>query len=584
MLDYFRFSWQRRLRRGRVNVRRIKLKIAKYLGHYVVGKKRQLIIVRRFVILWVVLPVFTTAGVLTQLAALKPYYSTTGPLSGGHFIEGSVGEVKLINPILPEGGPSADVARLVFSGLLRRNPDMQLEGDLAADWSISTDNKTYSFKLRRDIKWHDGVPFTARDVVFTLAAIQNPDSRSPLAASWNGVRVEARDDYTVTFTLPSPYSAFLESLLVGILPSHLLESSDPSALRIASFNQRPIGTGPFRLRAFDNTNRLIELEAYPDYHHGKPQIDRLTFRFYENHQQLIDAYAKRQVMAISRWPAVAGPETDLPNLRMHYFYLPDQVNLFFRTTQAPLNDQKLRHALALAIDRDEIVGQLSGQPVMLRSPLIPGQLGYEANSRQPGYDRAAAERLLSDAGWAKQPNGVRSKNGQTLRLSVVTLKGDYETVANVIRRQWAAVGVELEVKSFDNDNLQQSYIRPRNYDLLLYGITIGADPDVYVYWHSSQANDPGLNLSQYSSPSVDRALESGRISADPQIRKGKYQTFTQSWLGDYPALILYQPTYIYAASDQVLGVSARRLGDPTDRYYGVEKWTVRTRAMPLGRR
>jgi peptide/nickel transport system substrate-binding protein len=584
MISYLGLSLRRRLRRLRNQLRRRKLAAANFSHRYILGKRRQLVIIRRFVLSWMGVALLSAFGVLYQIQQLSPYYLEPGQLAGGRYVEGAVGDMNLINPVLPENALSADVTRLVFSGLLRRTPELKLEGDLASSWTITPDNKTYTFNLRQDVKWHDGVPFTARDVVFTLTAIQNPDSRSPLAASWAGVKAEAKGDHTVVYTLPSPYSAFLDSTVVGLLPSHLLESTDPSALRIAAFNQHPVGTGPFRLQRFDPGRGEIDLKAYDNYHHGRPLIDRFSFHLYEEHSQLTDAYAKRHINGISSWRNGSANEASTPGLQLHHFPLPSQVNLFYKVNTPNLTDPKVRRALSLATDRQQLLsGTKASQGVALASPLLPGQLGYDASKRQPDYDLAEAERLLDQAGWQKAANGTRTKGGKQLRLQLLTQQGDYTELADIIRRQWQRAGVALDVVSLESNELQQSHIRPRRYDVLLYGITIGADPDVYVYWHSSQISDPGLNLSQYVSDPADRALESGRITADPAVREGKYSTFLTHWLEDIPATVLYQPVYIYATSDQVMGISAHRLGDPTDRFYAVERWTVRTHMVPRGR-
>lgn len=526
-----------------------------------------------------------TFGLFGQISSLKQYYLTTVGVPGGSYVEAEQGHIKLINPILPENSVSGDVTRLVFSGLTRYNAQRVIEPDLATSWTISPDGRTYTFNLRHDVKWHDGVPFTARDVAFTVTAIQNPDTRSPLSPSWLNVKAEPKDDYTVVFTLPNPYSPFIDSTTFGILPSHILEASDPSSLRIAPFNQQPIGTGPFKVKNFAVSEGEIELEANNDYYGGRPKLDGFEFKMYDNYDQMLDAYAKRQVNGISRWrPDEPSSKRTLANLKQSQLSLPDQTDLFLRTTSGALIDKNVRQALVKATDRTQIIHDVLGdQALLLNSPLLPGQVGYDAQYRQSGYNQAAAADQLTTAGWSKDNSGVLAKDGQQLKLRLVTLdSGQYPKVAEMVKKQWAKLGVTVDIKTADATTLQQSYIRARNYDVLLYGINIGADPDVYVYWHSSQANDPGLNLSQYSSPAADKALESARLSSDDDIRTGKYRTFLQTWTDDAPAVVLYQPNYIYAYNSNLLGFKAHRLVDPADRFYGVEKWTIKTVQVARG--
>lgn len=586
MWSYIKFQTARRVRRWRREVRAVRAWAADYFDRHVWGKWRQLGIIRRLVVVWWGSMVLMCFGLFGQIQALGSYYHIQQSLPGGQYAEGLVGKVKLVNPILSDSSASADASRLVFNGLTRITPRRTIEGDLATSWAVSSDGRTYTFNLRHGVKWHDSVPFTARDVAFTITAIQNPDTRSPLAASWLGVKAEAKDDYTVVFTLPNPYSPFIYSTTVGILPSHILESTDPSSLRISNFNQKPIGTGPFKLTALIASQGEIQFDANPDYYGGKPKIDQFTLRLYDNYSQVLDAYAKRQLTAVGRYlPNDSASKKKLVGLKLNSLNLPDESDVFLRTTSPLLGDKAVRQALAKATDRSQIISQdLGTAAVPLYSPILPGQIGYAAGYRQSGYDLAAAQQLLDDAGWAKGVDGLRAKDGQTLKLKLVTSSdGDYPKVAGTLKNQWAKLGVGLDITTVDVKNLQQTYIKPRNYDALLFGINIGADPDEYVYWHSSQATDPGLNLSQYNSATADKALESGRIASDADVRTGKYHTFLAAWMDDTPAIVLYQPNYIYAASSSVRGIpTAARLVDPADRFYKVEQWTVRTRTVNRG--
>lgn len=171
-------------------------------------------------------------AVINQSQGLEKFYLGKAPVDGGTYSEAVVGNVKTINPILPDSSASVDASRLIFSGLTRLKPDGQLEPELADSWKVDSTGLKYTFNLRKGVKWHDGVDFTAHDVVFTVSAIQHPDSRSPLAAEWKGVKAEPAGDHAVTFTLPNPYVGFTYLTTVGILPRHLLESINPSSLRI----------------------------------------------------------------------------------------------------------------------------------------------------------------------------------------------------------------------------------------------------------------------------------------------------------------------------------------------------------------
>ena len=584
MFSYFQYKFGRQFRAYARDLQAIRTWWVNYFNAHIWGKWRQLGIIRRLILIWWGIVLVSFFGVWGQVNGLKAYYLTEGPASGGTYTEGVIGGVKNINPILPESSAASDASRLVFSGLTRFNQAGKLEGDLASGWNISADQKTYTFQLRRGVKWHDGVDFTAQDVVFTLIAIQNPDSRSPLAASWQGVRATAEDDHTVVFELPSPYAPFLYSTTVGILPKHLLGSIEPKSLRAAEFNQKPIGTGPFKISAFLPNEKEIQLLANSNYHHGRPRLDEFVLKLYSSSAELMDAYSKKQVTAIA--PVSSGEYAQaerLDDIKLLDYDLPQQTNLFLKTTHPVLKERKIRQALLLATDREDLITKvLDGRGLAISLPLLPGQVGYQAKYRVADNNMDQARRLLAEAGWSGSP--IRRKDGQDLKLRLVTRSsGVYPQLAEELRRRWREVGVDLEIVKVDVDELQQSHIRPRNYDILLYGVNLGPDPDVYSFWHSSQVNDPGLNLSQYSSTKADRSLESGRTVSDEQTRAVKYDGFLAAWAEDIPAIVLFRPFYVYGVNGKIIGPKGHTLAEPSDRFYGVEDWTVQTAVTPISR-
>ena len=584
MFIYLKFRLQRWWRHALRDLSHWQASFVSYLDQHVWGKGQGLSLIRRFILVWWGTILLVGLGLMSQVKGVESSYLMLRPVAGGTYVEGVIGSVKNVNPILIEDSASADASRLVFNGLTRYTPRRGIEGDLAQSWSVSPDGKVYTFQLRRDVKWHDGAPFTAEDVLYTLAQVQNPDTRSPLLPSWQGVKAEAENANTVVFTLPNPYTPFIYSTTVGILPSHLLKGIEATTLRAVNFNQNPVGTGPFLLKHFNVNDREISLDANPHYHGGRPLLEHFSLRFYPGYRELTEAYTKRQVTAIGRLKTNDfETNRNLANVRLYDLTLPDATGLFFRTTSQTLQDKAVRQALARSIDRTALINQtLGSNATELNLPILPGQIGYQPKFLPPAYDQAAAEKLLDEAGWKRPvPGEVRQKNGQALMLRLVTSStGDYPEIAGLVKAAWTKLGVKVELTVADLTTLRESHIRARNYDVLLYGINIGADPDVYAYWHSSQASDPGLNLSQYSSPAADKALEGARITADTVIRANKYGTFLAAWVTDVPAVMLYSPHYIYAANASVQGISAKKLVDPADRFYGVEKWTVRTKSVP----
>ncbi|MDB5178478.1 MAG: hypothetical protein JWN01_421 [Patescibacteria group bacterium] len=584
MFNYLRFRYRRQVRRIRRDTRILRKWATNYVNRHIWGKWHQINLVRRFLTLWWLVMAIGLIGLWQGIGGLRRAAGIAVPVPGGIYTEAAVGTVQTLNPVLPESTAASDVNRLIFSGLTRYNSRRQLIPDLAESWAITPDGKSYTFHLRKGVKWHDGVPFTSADVAFTLTAIQNPDSRSPLASSWQGVKVEVKDDSTVVFVLPQPLNSFLDSTTVGIVPRHLLENVEPSQLREASFNQHPIGTGPFQIKTFAPSAREIELTANPRYHLGKPKLDEFDFKFYDTSAQALVAYAQHQVTSPGRVEPQLDPTSrHEAQLIDHHLTLPEEQTLFFATNDPLLKDKALRQILSRSLDRQQILQHAAGdQGTDVSQPLLPGQIGYTNRYAPAPLNTAAARQALTDAGWSQGKAGaVRTKDGAKLQLKLVTLEGgELERAAREVKRQWAGLGIQLTIVTADSTELQQTYMRPRNFQMLLYGVNLGSDPDVYSYWHSSQAKDPGVNLSGYNSADTDRALETARIKSDPAIREAKYDAFLKTWNTDAPAAVLYQSGYVYGVRDSVDGILAHRLVVPSDRYYGVEHWTVRQRFVP----
>jgi peptide/nickel transport system substrate-binding protein len=578
VFDYLQFRYRRQIRQLQRAQHRLRRQSKAYVQRHISGKWHQLRVVRRLLIVWWGLVLICLIGLGQQSFQVDRRGDVQVPVAGGVYSEAAVGNVSVLNPILPDNSTSDDINRLIFSGLTQYNAERQVVPDLATSWEVSNDGKTYTFHLRKGVEWQDGVPFTADDVVFTLTAIQNPDTRSPLASSWQGVTATAPNATTVVFTLPQALSSFVDSTTVGLLPRHLLGSIDPKTMRESSFNQSPVGTGPFMIQNFAPSANEVTLVANPHSYAGHSRLDGVTFRIYDNDQAALAAYAKHQVLGVSRIPPTElAAASRLQNLQVEPLALPEEQILFFRQGDGLAGDATLRSILTRSLNRDEI-NQVAtnGQGLPLEQPILPGQLGYTDRYAPAPLSAVEARQALDAAGWQTSSDGrVRQKGGQKLQLTVVTLdNSELESAAHEIARQWAPLGVQLTVQAVSLGDLEQSYLRPRHYQLLLYGENIGADPDVYAYWDSSQKDDPGLNLSQYQSGTADQALEQGRVLTDSAERAVKYTTFLQAWDSDQPAAILYEPVYLYAQDQAVVGLATHKLVDPPDRFYKIQDWTV----------
>ena len=548
--------------------------------------------VRRFVAVWVAVCLLLITSVVAQTRALGSYYQTLQPVAGGIYREGIIGSYTSANPLYVTGQVNDAVSKLLFASLLKYDKHNKLAGDLAQSYEVDAAGTTYTVKLKPNLTWHDGQPLTAEDVVFTYQTIQNPNAQSPLNVSWQNVTVSSTDSRTVVFKLPNPLSSFPHSLTNGIIPKHSFASANAANYRSVPFNTvKPVGSGPFQFKTIEVTGNSpgtreeeIELVPFKNYHDGAPAISSFIIHTYQDRERMISDFHGRELNAMVGLQEVPDNLADVDNLQETVMPLAAANMVFFKTSAGLLSDKVIRQALVSGADVDELTRSLQ-QPVLpVRQPLLASTPGYNPAFSQLHTSKEEANKLLEQHGWIRQASGgVRYKDGKPLSFKLYAQNTrEYRTVTDALRAQWRELGVDVTVFLQDDADLRamvatHSQDNP-SYDALLYGISLGVDPDVFVYWHSSQADVRSpvrLNLSEYSSAVADSSLEDGRTRQDPVLRSVKYAPFLRAWQQDAPALGLYQPRFLYIMRGQVSGVQDRPIIADTDRFNNVQDWKVR---------
>ena len=594
-----RLRWRRVFRRKQRQVEDMGVQAEESLEKHVIKRLNRLIDVRRFVTSWVLLFVFLSGALVWQFRVLDHTFQTLQPVAGGIYSEGMVGSFSNANPLFATSLADATVSHLVFAGLLTYDKHNVLTGDLAKSWSVDPQNTVYKVALKPNLTWHDGQPLTAEDVVYTFQSAQNPDAKSSLFRSWKGVKIEALDATTVQFTLPAPFAPFPHSLTTGIVPKHLLKDTAPSELRSSQFNTvKPVGAGPFEWSNVELVNsgkqdgeQRVGLKPFDKYHAGKPKLDGFVVRTYTQKDRLIEDFQAKVVSAMVGQDEV--PETKsagnkssepAPGVQAYNLTLAAETMAFFRTDSDLLKDVKVRQALVRSVNIPTVISALGYPATVADSPLLHGQMGYDPGLKQLGYSAEESAKLFDEAGWKRAAaTDTRANATQPLTLQLVAQSTPELTrVSAELQKQWSAVGVDVKVSLVDDIELQNT-IRDRAYDILLYGITIGADPDVFAYWHSTQADIRSasrLNFSDYKSSTADKALEAARSRVDPALRAAKYKPFLQAWRNDAPALALYQPRSLYITNVPLFGLDRNDINTGVDRLNNVQNWMVQQALRP----
>ena len=544
--------------------------------------------VRRFVFLWTALVLLLGLGAFWQVRGLDSYYLTNAAISGGIYREGIIGSFTNANPIYAVSSVDSSVSRLLFSGLFSVSPNGDLQGDLAESLEVDERGKVYTVQLRQGVVWSDGEPFDADDVIYTYKTIQNPDARSPLIGSWRGVELEKNDQYKVTFTLPDALSSFRYSLINGIVPEHVLSEFEPEELRSSSFNTvEPVGTGPFTLRTLevvgDDINVRQERIAFVrnnEHHRGASKIDSVVLQTYRDEESMeadFDEQFIQSMVGLTSVPDNIANEDDVAIIRRP---LTSSVMIFMNNSNQFLSDVAVRKALTQATNSTELRENLGFEAVASDSPFLRNSFAYNPETVQLPYDVAAANAALEGAGWTLNEDGIREKDGQTLSLRLVSQSlSEYAAIAQKLQEEWLEVGVEVEAVLQPEEDIQSGAIARHEYDVLLYGISVGYDPDVYAYWHSTQGDAAAplrLNLSEFSDTTADEALEAGRTRVDEELRRVKYKPFLEAWRDNAPAIALYQPNFIMVVRGTFEGFADGQFSTATDRFYSINDWQIRS--------
>lgn len=461
----------------------------------------------------------------------------------------SIGDASFLNPVLAQDSASSDINSLVFNGLLKYNEELILTGDLAESWEIKGGDKPQiTFFLRKNVRWHDGMEFTAEDVKFTYDVIMDEKTNTVRRSDFELVeKCEVLDKYTIGITYKEPFSPGLETWTIGIIPKHRLKNRD---INTDEFNRHPIGTGPFKFAEWVSDEKIV-LTANDDYFEGRPYLDRIIYRIIPETSLSeielltggVDYYGviPHQYKRISKNPKLKVFRQ--PSFGYTYIGYNLKNDLF--------KDKRVRQAITHAINREEIVKfVLYGLGEVATGP-YPNHMWYYDHSVEPfPYDPQRARELLSEAGWEDTDgDGVLDKGGRPFRFTLITNSGNdvRKDVGVLVQRYLKEVGIDVKLELYEWSVFLTDFINPKHFDACILGWGLGIDPDAYQIWHSSQI-ETGFNFISYSNPEVDKLLVAGRREYDIEKRKEIYHKFHRLIHQDQPYTFLFVPDSIPALS------------------------------------
>jgi peptide/nickel transport system substrate-binding protein len=515
---------------------------------------------------------FLLAGIFLLSFNFICKFTTLEPEKGGILRLGVIGRPSYVNPVLAQSNDcDKDLIELIYDGLYSIDGEGKLIANLSEKTEVSEDGRTYIIFLKDNVYWHDGMAFTADDVIFTIETIQDPSIRSPLRLNWAGVVVEKLGIHVVRFNLKSPYEPFLQNLTLKIIPKHIWENIESRNFLSADYNLKPIGTGPYLFNSLEKNKagKIISysLAANENYFQKEPFISQLIFHSYDNYDLAKSGLLKKEIDGFS---PVLIEDIDFfenkKNTQIASLFLPRYYAVFLNSKN-PLFDQKeIREALDLAIPHQELVTEiLKKQAFLLGGPFTSGFLGEEFNLL-PEYSPEKAKEIIKEL-------------EEDQRKFVLSLPDNLELIriANYLKTCWEKIGVSVELQILPLATLEKEIIQTRSYDALLFGEIIGQDPDLFSFWHSSQVTDPGLNLSAYQNKDLDELLEKIRQDFDKEQRMNDMKIVQDTLFKDKPALFLYNPFYLYVLPKKIKGNNIQYANLPSEKFSDIENWYIYTK-------
>ena len=555
----------------------------RHASRFILRRIENVRLVMTEIMIWLAAIALLIAGLGIQYSWNSQGSKKDGAKSGGVYVEGVIGNISTLNPLLAASEPEQAVSRLLFSSLYNYDVTGALHTDLVESMTVK-DDKVYTIKLRNAV-WHDGKKLTAEDVVYTINLIKNPQVRSPLRVNWLDISARAIDDSTVEFMLPAVYAGFSHALTFPVIPKHILQSVSPSSMREADFSSNPVGSGPFavkRVQTSESTSStdVVRMEPNTKYYGAVSTLSRLELRAYGNESLLVKAVNSGEVSAASGLSLSAADNIKSKQYSTKHWLLNKGVYLLMNNRSQTLQDARVRRALRYATDTSSIRATVGDNVARLDTPILQSQIAQKLPAA-PDYSLDKAKALLKEAGWTYNQGQWKGKDGRPLAVAVTTSSGrdEYKKIVNALKQQWSKLGVDVQLREIDTSSTTtsfvQSVLQPRDYDALLYELELGADPDVFAYWHSSQASASGYNFANYSNRTVDNDLVGGRSRTNSALRAAKYIQFVNQWLNDAPAIGLYQSVGSYVLNNGASIVEPRgSLNTMNDRYADVTTWST----------
>lgn len=584
------FNWNNFLDNARRWTDRSLQGVTKHSKTFVFARWDHVRLARQKILFWLGLVLVLASISLIQIVWYSNQYAKNVPASGGTYAEGVVDKLTVVGTLYATTDTEQAVSELIYPGLLSYDSANKLNAELAESWKVDESGRNWTIKLKPNLVWSDGHALTADDVVYTVGLMKDKNINQNLANTWETIDVKATDKQTVVFSLTNSLMSFDSALTFGILPKHILEGKTPLEISGLFTNspRKVVGSGPFTIARVENgrTSSTWTLKPNPRYNGQKSRLANFIIRTYQTDEAMTNGLKRGEVNAIANVKISDLGKFKVDSFKTIQLKTASGVYALFNNSSEITGNQAIRSALSTGLDRNQVRSNVLPKelkipaPAALNSPIATGIYQSIDNMTQADYNVEQAKKQLDEAGWVlTDGKKYRTKGDQELTINMITIAGtNYENVAKNVADQWRKLGVNVKLESVDPAAAQQSYLIPRNYDVLVYRMHLGADPDIFAYWSSTQIGENGFNLANYNSRRAEIALSAGRTNTDPQAREERYRSFVRQWLADVPAIAFYQPSLYYVTTRDVNNFqSGQSIIEASSRFSHITDWTAQTR-------
>lgn len=524
--------------------------------------------VRLLILEWSLLVGIIIFLAITQAIMYRNSYATVTFGNGGTYTEATLGKVNSLNPLFASTSSEKTLSKLLFARISAPDYSGHTGLDLAASIKSDKTGKVWTIKLRDNLKWSDGEPITNKDILYTVDVIQDPKVNTNYSANLAGVKVMENADGMIVFELPAAYANFSSALDIPVLPAHILADVAPELLLEHNFSTTPITSGPFLYNATQvigtEGEKLVYLTANPNYYKGKPMLDSFAVHAYLETDKIISALRSGSVTATADLTSADAEDVLTANLNEKQTALSSGVFAFFNLDSSLLNNKNLRSNIRRGVDWDTLRSTGGNGESPLNYPLTATQIEISDYPAIPAHN------------YDESKSAIEAMNlSEEAQINIVTVT-NFSELAENLAAQLNGLGINATVNIYEpNQDFLINVVRARAYDILIYEVELGPDPDLFAYYHSSQSSTAGLNLSNYRNNMVDDLILGARSTLDTKSRSTKYQNFLRYWVDDVPAVGIYQVNLSYYLNKNVRSFSENnRLVYATDRFIDVPYWAA----------